>query len=170
MSSSNPKSLEILLASLADLRLTLNETGGVQAVDANSGLLRHLSRDAMIGRPWLELVRTVRQSCCSGCPQRSLKRTRHPHNRMDVALTEGPEEEPIPMTCWLCTNADDNTVQLACVDLRGETNLRQQLVNAQAHLGAGLLEQPSPRSALSAHAGNGRRGLSGRRRPLGKSA
>ena len=57
MSSSNPKSLEILLASLADLRLTLNETGGVQAVDANSGLLRHLSRDAMIGRPWLELVR-----------------------------------------------------------------------------------------------------------------
>ena len=53
---------------------------------------------------------------------------------MDVALTEGPEEEPIPMTCWLCANADDNTVQLACVDLRGETNLRQQLVNAQRTL------------------------------------
>ena len=57
MSSSNQQHLEVLLANLADLRLTLNETGGVQAVDANSGLLRHLPRDAMIGQPLMELVR-----------------------------------------------------------------------------------------------------------------
>ena len=133
MSSSNPKSLEILLASLADLRLTLNETGGVQAVDANSGLLRHLSRDAMIGRPWIELVRQSDKVVAADVLSAALREPGTAH-RMDVALTEGPEEEPIPMTCWLCTNADDNTVQLACVDLRGETNLRQQLVNAQRTL------------------------------------
>ena len=133
MSSSNQKNLEILLASLADLRLTLNETGGVQAVDANSELLRHLPRDAMIGRPWLELVRESDKVVAADALSAALREPGTAH-RMDVALTEGSAEEPVPMTCWLCANADDNTAQLACVDLRGETNLRQQLVNAQRTL------------------------------------
>ena len=133
MSSSNQKNLEILLASLADLRLTLNETGGVQAVDANSEPLRHLPRDAMIGRPWLELVRESDKVVAADALSAALREPGTAH-RVDVALTEGSTEEPIPMTCWLCANADDNTAQLACVDLRGETNLRQQLVNAQRTL------------------------------------
>ena len=133
MSSSNQKNLEMLLASVADLRLTLNETGGVQAVDANSELLRHLPRDAMIGRPWLELVRESDKVVAADALSAALREPGTAH-RMDVALTKGPEEEPVPMTCWLCANADDNTAQLACVDLRGETNLRQQLVNAQRTL------------------------------------
>jgi transcriptional regulator PpsR len=133
VSSSNQKNLEILLASLADLRLTLNETGGVQAVDANSELLRHLPRDAMIGRPWLELVRESDKVVAADALSAALREPGTAH-RVDVALTEGSTEEPIPMTCWLCANADDNTAQLACVDLRGETNLRQQLVNAQRTL------------------------------------
>jgi transcriptional regulator PpsR len=133
VSSSNQKNLEILLASLADLRLTLNETGGVQAVDANSEPLRHLPRDAMIGRPWLELVRESDKVVAADALSAALREPGTAH-RMDVALTEGSTEEPVPMTCWLCANADDNTAQLACVDLRGETNLRQQLVNAQRTL------------------------------------
>jgi transcriptional regulator PpsR len=133
VSSSNQKNLEILLASLADLRLTLNETGGVQAVDANSEPLRHLPRDAMIGRPWLELVRESDKVVAADALSAALREPGTAH-RMDVALTEGSTEEPVPMTCWLCANAEDNTAQLACVDLRGETNLRQQLVNAQRTL------------------------------------
>ena len=40
----------------------------------------------------------------------------------------------MPVSCWFCARAEDNTVEIACVDLRGETNLRQQLVNAQRTL------------------------------------
>ena len=133
MSSSNQQNLEVLLASLADLRLTLNESGGVQAVDANSGLLRHLPRDAMIGRPWIELVRESDKGIAADALSAAQKEPGIAH-RMDVALMAGPEEQPVPVTCWLCANTDDNSTQLACVDLRGETNLRQQLVNAQRTL------------------------------------
>jgi transcriptional regulator PpsR len=105
----------------------------VQAVDANSEPLRHLPRDAMIGRPWLELVRESDKVVAADALSAALREPGTAH-RVDVALTEGSTEEPIPMTCWLCANADDNTAQLACVDLRGETNLRQQLVNAQRTL------------------------------------
>ena len=56
MSSSAQNTLETLLASLADLRLTLNDSLAVQAVNSDSGLLRHLPREDMIGRPWLDLV------------------------------------------------------------------------------------------------------------------
>jgi len=133
VSSSNQQNLEVLLASLADLRLTLNESGGVQAVDANSGLLRHLPRDAMIGRPWIELVRESDKGIAADALSAAQKEPGIAH-RMDVALMAGPEEQPVPVTCWLCANTDDNSTQLACVDLRGETNLRQQLVNAQRTL------------------------------------
>ena len=133
MSSSNQQNLEVLLASLADLRLTLNESGGVQAVDANSGLLRHLPREAMIGRPWIELVRESDKGIAADALSAAQKEPGIAH-RMDVALMAGPEEQPVPVTCWLCANTDDNSTQLACVDLRGETNLRQQLVNAQRTL------------------------------------
>ena len=123
VSSSNQQNLEVLLASLADLRLTLNESGGVQAVDANSGLLRHLPRDAMIGRPWMGLVRESDKGIAADALSAAQKEPGIAH-RMDVALMAGPEEQPVPVTCWLCANADDNSTQLACVDLRGETNLR----------------------------------------------
>ena len=133
MSSSNQQHLEVLLANLADLRLTLNETGGVQAVDANSGLLRHLPRDAMIGQPLMELVRESDKGIAADALSAVQKEPGIAH-RMDAALVAAPEEEPVPVTCWLCANTDDNSTQLACVDLRGETSLRQQLVNAQRTL------------------------------------
>ena len=55
-------------------------------------------------------------------------------HRVDVALIAGPDEEPVPVSCWLCAQTEDNTLEIACVDLRGETSLRQQLVNAQRTL------------------------------------
>ena len=55
-------------------------------------------------------------------------------HRVDVALVLGPEAEALPTSCWLCANDTDQTIRLACIDLRGETNLRQQLVNAQRTL------------------------------------
>ena len=54
VSTSAPKSLETLLASLADLQLTLNDSQAVQAVTGEGSLLRHLQREELIGRPWLE--------------------------------------------------------------------------------------------------------------------
>ncbi|GIR71898.1 MAG: hypothetical protein CM15mP74_31490 [Halieaceae bacterium] len=40
----------------------------------------------------------------------------------------------MPVSCWLTQETDNDTLHIACVDLRGETNLRQQLVNAQRTL------------------------------------
>ena len=133
VSSSAQNSLETLLASLADLRLTLNDSLAVQAINADSGLLRHLPRDAMIGRPWLDVVRESDREITADALSASKADPGSAH-RVDVALIAGPDEEPVPMTCWLCARAEDNTVEIACIDLRGETSLRQQLVNAQRTL------------------------------------
>ncbi len=144
MSSSAQNSLETLLASLADLRLTLNDTHAVQAVNSDSGLLRHLPRDAMIGRPWLDLVRESDKAVAADTLNTAQADPGSAH-RVDVALIAGPDEEPIPVSCWLCAQTEDNTLEIACVDLRGETSLRQQLVNAP----------------LPTHARHGGRGLFG---------
>lgn len=133
MSTSAPKSPETLLASLADLQLTLNDSHGVQAVNAEGSLLRHLSRDNLIGRPWLELIRESDKALAEEA-LRSAQADPGSVHRVDVALLSGPDDEPIPASCWLCACAQTQTVQLACVDLRGETALRQQLVNAQRTL------------------------------------
>ena len=133
MSSSAQNSLETLLASLADLRLTLNDTHAVQAVNSDSGLLRHLPRDAMIGRPWLDLVRESDKAVAADALNTAQADPGSAH-RVDVALIAGTDEEPVPVSCWLCAQAEDNTLEIACVDLRGETSLRQQLVNAQRTL------------------------------------
>ena len=133
MSSSTQKSLETLLASLADLRLTLNDSLAVQAINADSGLLRHLPRDAMIGRPWLDLVREADKAVAADVLHIAQADPGSAH-RVDAALIAGPDEEPVPVSCWFCARAEDDTVEIACVDLRGETNLRQQLVNAQRTL------------------------------------
>ena len=133
MSSSAQNSLETLLASLADLRLTLNDTHAVQAVNSDSGLLRHLPRDAMIGRPWLDLVRESDKAVAADTLNTAQADPGSAH-RVDVALIAGPDEEPVPVSCWLCAQTEGNTLEIACVDLRGETNLRQQLVNAQRTL------------------------------------
>ena len=133
MSSSAQNNLETLLASLADLRLTLNDSLAVQAVNANTGLLRQLPRDAMIGRPWLDVVRESDREIAADALSTAKADPGSAH-RVDVALIARPDEEPLPMSCWLCVRAEDNTIEIACIDLRGETSLRQQLVNAQRTL------------------------------------
>ena len=50
-------SANALLASVADMQITLNDSFRVAEVASDSGSLRQLPRDAIIGRPWLELVR-----------------------------------------------------------------------------------------------------------------
>jgi len=55
--SSPHMSATALLASVADMQITLNDSFRVAEVASGSGSLRQLPRDAIIGRPWLELVR-----------------------------------------------------------------------------------------------------------------
>lgn len=133
MSSSTHMSAETLLSSLVDLRLTLNDSHRVQEITSDSELLRHLFRDTLIGRPWLELVRDSDTSVAEEALRLAQAEPGSAH-RADVALISGPEEEPVPVTCWLCASHENSAVQVACIDLRGETNLRQQLVNAQRTL------------------------------------
>ena len=111
MSSSAQNSLETLLASLADLRLTLNDTHAVQAVNSGSGLLRHLPRDAMIGRPWLDLVRES-DKAVAGDALNTAQADPGSAHRVDVALIAGPDEEPVPVSCWLCAQAPQSRMFL----------------------------------------------------------
>ena len=133
MSSSTPSSVETLLDSLSDVGFVLNESMNVQSMSVGSGVLRNLPRDDMIGRSWLDLVRESDKAIASGALQTALETPEQAH-RADLALTVGPETGPVPVTCWLCASGDGASIRVACVDLRGETNLRQQLVNAQRTL------------------------------------
>ena len=47
---------ESLLAGVADLQLTLNDSHRVASIASESALMRQLSRETLIGRPWLELI------------------------------------------------------------------------------------------------------------------
>jgi len=122
-----------LLASVADMQITLNDSFRVAEVASGSGSLRQLPRDAIIGRPWLELVRECDTATAEAALTAAVSEPGTAH-RVDLALVLGPESEALPTSCWLCANGTDQTIQLACIDLRGETNLRQQLVNAQRTL------------------------------------
>jgi len=133
VSSSTPSSVETLLDSLSDVGFVLNESMNVQSMSVGSGVLRNLPRDDMIGRSWLDLVRESDKAIASGALQTALETPEQAH-RADLALTVGPETGPVPVTCWLCASGDGASIRVACVDLRGETNLRQQLVNAQRTL------------------------------------
>ena len=133
MSSSTPSSVETLLDSLSDVGFVLNESMSVQSMSLSSGVLRNLPRDDMIGRPWLDLVRESDKAIASEALQTSLDQPEQAH-RADLALLVGSETESVPVTCWLCASGDGASIRIACLDLRGETNLRQQLVNAQRTL------------------------------------
>ena len=126
-------SAQQLLESVADVLFTLNESHAVQDITGDTGVLRLLPRDALIGRPWQELVREKDKNAAETAlhaAQNDAGRSQ----RVDAALLVGPDQDPIPVTCWLSANLEDGTIQIACIDLRGETNLRQQLVNAQRTL------------------------------------
>ena len=122
-----------LLASVADMQITLNDSFRVAEVASDSGSLRQLPRDELIGRPWLEFVRESDTATAEAALTAAVSEPGTAH-RVDLALVLSPESDELPTCCWLCANDTDHTIQLACIDLRGETNLRQQLVNAQRTL------------------------------------
>lgn len=122
-----------LLAALADLQFALNDSGRIAAVASESALARELSRDTLIGQPWLELVSESDRKIAADCLQLAIAQADIAQT-MDVRLSIVTDQEPVPLSCWVCSNSKDNTVHIACLDLRSESNLRQQLVNAQRTL------------------------------------
>lgn len=133
MSTSSQPTPERLLAGLADLQVTLNDSQRVASINSESDLMRELSRDTLIGRPWLELVVESDRALAAGCLEAAVAQPDAVH-RIDVRLDIVSNQEPVPMSCWLCSNSAEKSIQIACLDLRSESNLRQQLVNAQRTL------------------------------------
>lgn len=133
LSASSQNTIESLLAGLADLQFTLNDSHRVAAIASESALMREVSRDTLIGRPWLELVNESDKALAEGCLEAAAA---HPgvSHKIDVRLNIVSNQEPVPLSCWVCGDSDDKTLRLACLDLRSESNLRQQLVNAQRTL------------------------------------
>jgi transcriptional regulator PpsR len=122
-----------LLADLADLQFSLNDSHRVASIASESALARELSRDTLIGLPWLELVSDADRAHAA---TRLKTAAANPGTvqKMDARLNIIPDREPVPVSCWICGDSDDNTLHIACIDLRSESNLRQQLVNAQRTL------------------------------------
>lgn len=133
MSTSPETTPERLLAGLADLQVTLNDSQRVASINSDSALMRELSRDTLIGRPWLELVVESDRALAAGCLEAAIAQPDAVH-RIDVRLDIVSNQEPVPVSCWLCGNSAEKSIQIACLDLRSESNLRQQLVNAQRTL------------------------------------
>ena len=133
MSTSPETTPERLLAGIADLQVTLNDSQRVASINSDSALMRELSRDTLIGRPWLELVVESDRTLAAGCLEAAVAQPDAVH-RIDVRLDIVSNQEPVPVSCWLCGNSAEKSIQIACLDLRSESNLRQQLVNAQRTL------------------------------------
>lgn len=121
------------MADLADLQFSLNDSHRVASIASESALARELSRDTLIGLPWLELVSDADRAHAA---TRLKTAAANPGTvqKMDARLNIIPDREPVPVSCWICGDSDDNTLHIACIDLRSESNLRQQLVNAQRTL------------------------------------
>ena len=133
MSTPSHTTTRSLLADLADLQFSLNDSHRVASIASESALARELSRDTLIGLPWLELVSDADRAHAA---TRLKTAAANPGTvqKMDARLNIIPDREPVPVSCWICGDSDDNTLHIACIDLRSESNLRQQLVNAQRTL------------------------------------
>lgn len=132
MPTATQNPLQALVDGLSDLRFSLNDDERVAALEPLDGAFRHLTRDTLIGRSWLELVRESDRGVAAEALALAQNTPGSAH-RADLTLQLDTESEPTPMTCWFLTGPDAHT-SVACVDLRGESNLRQQLVNAQRTL------------------------------------
>jgi transcriptional regulator PpsR len=122
-----------LLADLADLQFSLNDSHRVASIASESALTRELSRDTLIGLPWLELVSDADRAHAATSLEAAAANP-GTVQKMDARLNIIPDREPVPVSCWICGDSDDKTLHIACSDLRSESNLRQQLVNAQRTL------------------------------------
>ena len=92
--------------------------------------MRELSRDTLIGRPWLELITESDRTLAAACLE-AASTTPGVAQKIDIHLNILSNQEPVPVSCWICGTSEDENLRLACLDLRSESNLRQQLVNAQ---------------------------------------
>lgn len=133
MSTFSHTMTESLLAGVADLQLTLNDSHRVASIASESALMRELSRDTLIGRPWLELISESDRTLAS-VGLEAASTTPGIAQRVDIHLNILRNQEPVPVSCWICSPSEDENLRLACLDLRSESNLRQQLVNAQRTL------------------------------------
>ena len=133
MSTLSQNTSESLLTGLTDLQFSLNDSLRIASLTAESPLMRELSRDALIGRPWLELVSEADRAQAASCLETAAQQP-GAAQKIDLRMDIVPDQEPVPITCWVCGDSDDKTLRIACIDLRSESNLRQQLVNAQRTL------------------------------------
>ena len=122
-----------LLAAVADLQITLDPTGVITHAESDSDLLELLPLSSVTGLSWLELIqeadldstRTVIETARSNPGVSS---------HVDLVLCPKGQVETIPLSCWVCADAETDATYLIGMDLRSETSLKQQLVNAQRTL------------------------------------
>ena len=122
-----------LLAAVADLQITLDPTGVITHAESDSDLLELLPLSSVTGLSWLELIqeadidstRTVIETARSNPGVSS---------HVDLVLCPQGQVEMIPLSCWVCADAETDATYLIGMDLRSETSLKQQLVNAQRTL------------------------------------
>ena len=133
MSSSSLATTKSLLAAVSDLQITLCPKGVITHVESDSDLLELLPLSILTGLSWLELI----QEADIDLTRNTIKAARSnpgAPSRIDVVLCPEGQVEMIPLSCWVCADAETDATYLICMDLRSETSLKQQLVNAQRTL------------------------------------
>ena len=133
VSSSSSATARSLLSGISDLQITLDPKGMITHVESDSDLLDLLPISTIIGISWLELIHEIDIALARTAIDTS-RSNPGASSRIDLLLCPKGEVEMIPLSCWMCTDAETDTTSLICIDLRSETSLKQQLVNAQKTL------------------------------------
>ncbi len=106
MSTPSHTTTRSLLADLADLQFSLNDSHRVASIASESALTRELSRDTLIGLPWLELVSDADRAHAATSLE-SAAANPGTVQKMDARLNIIPDREPVPVSCWICGDSDD---------------------------------------------------------------
>ena len=133
MSSSSLATTKSLLAAVSDLQITICPKGVITHVESDSDLLELLPLSILTGLSWLELIQEADIELTRSTIKAARSNPGAP-SRIDVVLCPEGQVEMIPLSCWVCADAETDATYLICMDLRSETSLKQQLVNAQRTL------------------------------------
>jgi transcriptional regulator PpsR len=116
-----------LIQHLSPLVFSINDDGVLTDLSCYSADIV-INRKSVIGKLWKALVtESDRQSLES-----ALRMARHSQEtqQLQVSMQLNPSDPAIPLKCVI-TQTEQDGLLIAAQDLRPETNLRQQLVNAQ---------------------------------------
>ena len=127
LENTSSEALDKLVQHLSPLVFSIDHDGLLTDLNCYSADIV-VNRKSVIGKAWKALViESDRQSLESAL---RMAQQGHEIQQLQVSMQLNPKEAAIPLKC-IIARTDQGSLLVAAQDLRPETNLRQQLVNAQ---------------------------------------